>query len=150
MLSQKQIDELLDILKIVKYQKEDFSFPQYGTKQALEAFSKDNKEKFLIDIQPTKSKRRGKKITFQERYNKDIILLRLDLFGPPHTNPDGKIISGNHLHIIREEFDERFAIEIPESFIDVEDRVQTLIDFLKYCKVQNYMFANMERSVEYE
>ena len=150
MLSQDEIDELLDILKVIKYEKSTFSFPSYGASEILEAFSKDNKKKFLIDIRPTKSIRRGKKITFQERYIKDIILLRLDLFGPPHTNPDFKKISGNHLHIIREGFDDRFAIEIPENFINIEDKVQTLIDFLEYCKVENYMFADMERSLEYE
>ena len=108
MLSQKEIDELLEILKHIEYDQSMFAFPQKGEKEVLTAYSLDKRTMFLIDITPGKS--RNNKISFQERYKKDVILLRLDMNGPPHTNPDGEKLSGNHLHIAREGYDDRFAI----------------------------------------
>lgn len=150
MLSQEQIDMLLNILKKIKYDKENFYFPETGNSKQLEAVSYDNKYKFLIDIKPGRTERRKKQLTLQERYNKDVILLRLDLNGPPHTNPDGKQLSGNHLHIIKEGYNDRFAYEIPDNIVDEDDRLQTLINFLEYCKIENPIFTNMERRLFYE
>lgn len=150
MLNQEQIDILLSILKKIRYDKENFYFPEIGNSKQLEAVSYDNKYKFLIDIKPGRTERRKKQLTLQERYNKDVILIRLDLNGPPHTNPDGKQLSGNHLHIIKEGYNDRFAYEIPDNIVDEEDRLQTLINFLEYCKVENPIFTNMERRLFYE
>lgn len=73
-----------------------------------------------------------------ERYRRDEILLRLDINGPPHTNPDGEEISSNHLHIYREGFEDSWAIPIPSNiFKNTTDLVQILIEFLEYCKVVN-------------
>ena len=150
MISNKTIQELLEVLKRIQYDKEYFEFPEKGEHKMLEAYSLDGKIKFLIDIVPSGNKRRKNKIKYQERFNKDVILVRLDLNGPPHTNPDGTIVSGNHLHIVQDEYDDRFAIEIPEGLIDETDRIQTLINFLKYCNVENPVFANFERRLLYE
>lgn len=146
MLSQKQIEELLNILKKAEYNQSTFIFPDYGEKEIIEAYSLDKRKKFLIDITPGKSKRRKYKMSYQERYKKDIILLRLDLNGPPHTNPDGTLVSGNHLHIIKEGYDDKFAIEVPDNLIAKDNNVQTLINFLEYCKIiNNSDFANIQR-----
>lgn len=142
MLSQKEIDELLEILKHIEYDQSMFAFPQKGEKEVLTAYSLDKRTMFLIDITPGKS--RNNKISFQERYKKDVILLRLDMNGPPHTNPDGEKLSGNHLHIAREGYDDRFAIEVPERLIDEKSRLRTLINFLEYCKIDNPDFASFE------
>lgn len=142
MLSQKEIDELLEILKHIEYDQSMFAFPQKGEKEVLTAYSLDKRTMFLIDITPGKS--RNNKISFQERYKKDVILLRLDMNGPPHTNPDGEKLSGNHLHIAREGYDDRFAIEVPERLIDEKSRLRTLINFLEYCKIDNPDFTSFE------
>ena len=46
-------------------------------------------------------------------------------------------MSGNHLHIAREGYDDKFAIEIPDNFVSLSDPIKTLTDFLNYCKVNN-------------
>lgn len=146
-LTQNEIDNLLNMLKKVKYEKDYFNFPEKGSKAMLDVLSLDGKTKFIIDIKPGSKRSNNKKITYQERYSKDTILLRLDIASPYHTNPDGEKISGNHLHIIREGEDDKYAIEVPEEFVNIDDKVETLINFLEYCKVQNPDFAYMERNM---
>lgn len=146
-LTQNEIDNLLNMLKKVKYEKDYFNFPEKGSKAMLDVMSLDEKTRFIINITPGSKRSNNKKITYQERYLKDIVLLRLDIAGPYHTNPDGTTVSGNHLHIIREGKDDRYAFEIPEEFVNIDDKIEILINFLEYCKVQNSHFANIEGSM---
>lgn len=147
MLSPEEIDELLQILKEIKYDKEYFKFPEKGESEKLDVISLDGKKKFIIDITPGSKRSNPKKVTYQERFLKDIVLLRLDLYGQFHTNPDGEKISENHLHIIKHGYDDKFAYEIPKEFINIDDKIDTLINFLEYCKIKNPRFANIERSM---
>lgn len=86
--------------------------------------------------------RRGKinanKCSFNVVYNKSITLIRLDIeAGRVHTNPDGKDVPSNHLHIYREGYDDRFAFPLPECFTDPENLAKTLYDLLGYSNVIN-------------
>lgn len=62
--------------------------------------SHDRTEQFLLALN------RGKieltKRTLQNRARQCIVLLRLDLGGPDHRNPDGELISCPHRHVYRE------------------------------------------------
>ena len=147
LLSQTEIDELLNVLKEIRYEKECFRFPEKGESEKLDVYSIDGKKKFIIDIVPGSRRSNAKKVTYQERYQKDTILIRLDLYSQFHTNPDGTHVSTNHIHIIKEGYDDRFAYEVPEEFIDIDDKITTLINFLEYCKIQNPNFSNIERSM---
>lgn len=147
LLSQTEIDELLNVLKEIRYEKESFRFPEKGESEKLDVYSIDGKKKFIIDIVPGSRRSNAKKVTYQERYQKDTILIRLDLYSQFHTNPDGTHVSPNHIHIIKEGYDDRFAYEVPEEFIDIDDKITTLINFLEYCKIQNPNFSNIERSM---
>jgi len=63
-------------------------------------------------------------------------LLRLDVSGPPHRNPDGELIACPHLHVYREGYGDKWAIAIPTGkFENIQNRVQTLIDFMTECNV---------------
>ena len=53
------------------------------------------------------------KATYQNRARQAIILMRLDLDGPPHRNPDETEIPRPHLHIYREGFGDKWAIAEP-------------------------------------
>ena len=124
MLTQQEADALLRELKENKYGK-------------LALVGKDSNTDFIVDVN-----RRGtlriEKCTFQERVFGNTPLLRLDIDGPEHQNPDGTILSRNHLHIYREGYEVRWAIDIPEEFVDPNDLITTLINFLEYCKASNY------------
>jgi hypothetical protein len=103
----------------------------------LEVKSEDGREAFLIDVN-----RRGKiklsKCTYQERYQVIEILLRLDIDGPPHENPDGLIVPCPHLHVYKEGYADKWAYSIsPKDFTNTMDLVNTLKDFLQYCRVRD-------------
>lgn len=135
MLDQPTIDRLLALDKLLE-NGGAIEFPAANTKQQLDVRSVDGLEGFLIDIN-----RRGQikisKCTYQERYNVIEILLRLDVDGPPHENPDGVEIPCPHLHIYREGFADKWAYPVPAEFTDTGDLVLTLKEFLWYCRVQN-------------
>ena len=67
--------------------------------------SADERHKFQLDIRRTGITL--EKTTYQNRARILIILARLDLGGPPHTNPDGVEISTPHLHLYREGFGDK-------------------------------------------
>jgi len=63
--------------------------------------------------------------------------LRLDINATPHRNPDNIEIGNSHLHMHREGFSDKYAIDIPmDKFSDVNNLEQTFIDFLKYCNIK--------------
>jgi hypothetical protein len=64
------------------------------------------------------------------------ILLRLDIDGPPHVNPDGVEVPSPHLHVYREGYGDKWAEPAPADFSDTSNLPRTLEDFLKYCKVE--------------
>lgn len=145
MLPQKEADYLITLPK-KKVTDERYAFPLDSKILTIPILSLDETENFLIDIN------RGfirLKCTYQKRYQKTIILVRVDLNGPPHTNPDvqkapftflepyvNNTIPTPHLHMYIEGFMDRWAVPIPEDkFSNVNDLGVTLVDFLKYCNV---------------
>ena len=78
------------------------------------------------------------KCTYQERYAVVEVLVRLDLDGPPHENPDGAVLPCPHLHLYKEGFADKWAYPLPAgAFADTTNLTKTFLDFLKYCNVQN-------------
>ncbi|WP_151208784.1 DUF6978 family protein [Paenibacillus yonginensis] len=78
-----------------------------------------------------------KKRTFQTRYQKSIVLLRLDISGSPHRNPDDEVIECPHLHSYREGYGTSWAYPIDgKTFSNLENLAQALKDFLVYNHVE--------------
>jgi hypothetical protein len=134
MLTQAAADHLIEMLKKIDKPKL-FLFPLAGDRRTIDVVSLNGRENFIMDIQ--RSRIKISKCTYQNRYRKDIILLRLDLGGSPHTNPDGVTIACPHLHIYKEGFEDRWAYALPDEFSVDEDLITKLIEFLEYCKIQN-------------
>lgn len=98
--------------------------------------SEDGTESFDLDIRTNAWKLT--KYRYQNRSRRTIILLRLCVDGPPHTNPDGVLVSGTHLHRYREGFGDKFAEALDVAvFADVSDRVDTLAGFCVMCNIVN-------------
>ena len=133
MLTQTKADELLAMVKQL-LEMLPIHFPLSGELLQLELKSEDGRESFTVDVN-----RRGKiklsKCTYQERYAVVEILLRLDIDGPTHENPDGVEVPTPHLHIYREGFADKWAIPAPAEFTNTSDLVKTLREFLRYCNV---------------
>lgn len=134
MLTQAEADALIAMVKRF-VEKATVRFPMPGELREIEVKSEDGRESFLIDVN-----RRGKikvsKCPYQERYSVIEILLRLDIDGPTHDNPDGAEVPCPHLHIYREGFADKWAFPLPAGrFTDTADLVKAFREFLEYCNV---------------
>jgi Family of unknown function (DUF6978) len=96
--------------------------------------SPDRRETFLLDI--TRGRIDLKKATFQNRGRQVFVLVRLDIAGPPHWNPDGEEVPCPHLHVYREGFGDKWAIPVPLPYFPrTADLFATLDDFYRFCSV---------------
>lgn len=132
-LTQDEADALIAMPKL-RTNDEVTYYPNPGGSLVIPLASKDKTEDFLLDI------RRGridlKKATYQNRSRKTIVLVRLDLHGAPHRNPDGEDIACPHLHIYREGYGDKWAGPLPaDSFSDSADQWTALLDFMRYCNI---------------
>ncbi len=144
MLSQEEADTLINMLKEIEDTSSPLSFPQPGQGRKLDLKSSDGKHSFVVDINRKGYINFTKKCTYQSRYQKDTVLLRLDVAGPKHTNPDGEILPETHFHIYREGYGDKYAFAVPPEIINADDLVQTLIDFLSYFKTTNVNDLDIE------
>lgn len=109
-------------------------FPAPGERLAVPLASADRREQFMLDI--TRSRIKLTKATFQNRARQAIILMRLDIDGPPHRNPDGAEIPCPHLHIYREGFADKWAFSAPrERYPDITDITAMLEVFMRDCNI---------------
>ena len=146
MLTQSEADALIDMRKKLA-KKEVYNFPPAGEILTIPIISVDERESFLIDI--NRGSIRLTKCTYQERYQRIITLVRLDIDGPPHPKPEvvnipfphlepynGQTIPCPHLHLYVEGFMDKWAIPSPsEKFPRTTDLVAILADFFRYCNV---------------
>jgi hypothetical protein len=121
-------------------------FPPPGYALKLDARGKGNPEQFFFDVNRKHGSIKLSKCTYQERHASVELLIRLDVDGPTHVNPNGEEIACPHLHIYRAGFDLKWAVPAPPKLV-VPDRLdRTLIAFLRYCKVG--FIPNVQRSIE--
>lgn len=134
-LTQFDADTLIAMPKVRADDDErDFSSLQQSVVVPL--LSEDRRENFMLDIHSGQINL--SKITFQNRGRQVVVLVRLDIAGPPHRNPDGEEVGCPHLHIYREGFGDKWAIAAPvDKFKALSDRWQTLHDFMQFCSIVN-------------
>ncbi|MBP2665749.1 MAG: hypothetical protein H6Q76_729 [Firmicutes bacterium] len=136
MISQAEVERLLAVGKVL-INPADAEMPNAGNRIALELTSVDGREEFLVDINRP-GQIRLSRCAYQNRYRNDIILLRLDVNGRRHTNPDGEVIPCPHLHIYRDGARDYWAVPLDMSrFPRPDDLVGTMVDFLRFCNVTN-------------
>ena len=94
----------------------------------------DRRELFSLDV--NRSTLKLTKATFQNRARQDVVLLRLDVAGAPHTNPDGSEVACPHLHIYREGYGDKWAIPSPPELLNLDDSLYLVLHkFMDYCNV---------------
>jgi len=137
-LIQAEADALIKMEKH-RINDERNSFPFGGESLTLPLQSPDKREGFLLDIY--RGAKDLAKIRYQNRARQIIILVRLEIKGPPHRNPDEEEIPCPHLHLYREGFGDKWVIPLPtDIFKNIEDLWQTLEDFMKYCNITKTPF----------
>jgi hypothetical protein len=100
-LSQSEADGLIAMEKH-RTNEDLLTFPGPGERLDIPLQSPDRREAFFVDV--TRSTLKLTKGTYQNRGRQVVVLLRLDIDGAPHRNPDGEEIPCPHLHIYREGF----------------------------------------------
>jgi len=158
MFTQSEADALI-ALKKKRTSNDTYSFPSSGEILIIPIISIDGRESFLLDIN-RKGSIKLTRCTYQERYRGIIILVRLDIDGQPHTNPEvdvvplpylnqynGQTVQCPHLHLYVEGYIDKCAIPAPtDKFPDTTDLYKTLENFFRYCniieppKIQNGLF----------
>lgn len=96
--------------------------------------STTSKEIFLLDFY------RGSfelsKYTINKRYRQTVIMLRYDN-GGRHTNPDGVLFEGPHVHLYREGYNDKFAFPVSQVNVsDTDTTEQVLKKILHFCNVK--------------
>jgi len=132
-LSQAEADRLIGQ---DKSRKDDtvWDFPDAGSSLKVPLISVDGTEEFLLDV--TRSQILVTKGTFQTRWQSVVILVRLDIDGPPHRNPDGTDIPCPHLHLYREGYGDKWARPVTVGeFPGLGDLFDTCTDFMTFCSV---------------
>lgn len=79
-LTQEEAEALIAMEK-VRAAEEDYSYPRPGDKLTIPLTSKDKREMFLLDI--SRARIDLAKVSYQNRARQVVVLLRLDLAGPP-------------------------------------------------------------------
>jgi hypothetical protein len=132
LLTQQEADSLISMEKFFNGDTQ-YEYPGPGKRLNISLESFDKKEKFSIDI--TRGYISLQKNSFQTRTRKTIILVRVDIGGPVHRNPDGTEIQCPHIHIYKEGWRDMWAYPLPDSFKDTADYFTVLDNFMDYCKV---------------
>jgi len=134
-IPQAEADALMAMEKL-RVDNKEWLFAAAGERLAIPLTSTDKREQFVLDV--TRAQIKLTKATFQNRARQAIILMRLDLDGPPHRNPDGQEVPCPHLHIYREGYGDRWAIPAPVArYPDTLDLFSTLDAFMAHCNITN-------------
>jgi hypothetical protein len=132
-LTQAEADALISMEKH-RVDEERHIFPMGGKSLILALQSADKREQFFLDLS------RGRidlaKVKMQNRARQVVVLVRLDLAGGPHRNPDGEEVPCPHLHLYREGFADKWAVHLPpDRFPDPGDIWATFGQFMAYCNI---------------
>jgi hypothetical protein len=104
MLTQAEADQLMKVSKHFIRPPAAITVPP-GVDDTYELAGPDGREVFLLDV--WRGTLRLSKLKFQNRVRTAVILVRLDVDGAPHTNPDGSNLPGTHLHLFKEGYEDK-------------------------------------------
>ena len=109
---------------------------------------------FILNI--TRGNKELDKISYQIRQNSNNnILLRIETKGPRHRNPNGDYISGPHIHIYIENFEDDWAIPLDNTnFLEYIEKIisfteNTSLNYLKKDYHLNFL-SSFISLIEYE
>jgi hypothetical protein len=132
-LTQDEADALIGMEKI-RLNDDEWTDCSMGGSVSIPLTSTDKRESFILDIY------RGRidllKGTYQNRARQAVVLVRLDFGGRPHRNPNDQEIASPHLHVYREGYGSKWAVEVPaDKFPRTDDMWQKLQDFMAFCNI---------------
>jgi hypothetical protein len=135
MLTQAEAERLMQMPKRFVNPPAVISIPP-GLDETHELAARGDRERFLLDI--WRGTLRLTKLKLQNRVRTVVVLVRLDIDGAPHTNPDGQRLSGTHLHLFKEGYDDRWAYPVDaKSFTLLGDPATTFQEFCTFCNIES-------------
>lgn len=147
-MDSNEINELIDCLKRITHDSNSFYLPEKGSYDQLDL--KSNKSFFIVDVNRKGRKKPQFTLQLRDKEHKDCALLRLDMIGPPHKNPEGdfpfagEIIECPHLHIAHPDYGSSIAYPLNNDYAkiyltdaQIMDLVLILKMFLERCNVGN-------------
>ena len=99
----------------------------------------ESRETFALDLS-----RKSTIILTRKRYQNRLVpanelLVRLEIDSKPHMNPDGTLISKDHIHIFKEGYGLSWAYELTyfdnTLFKNPDDFTSVFYDFCSYCNI---------------
>lgn len=136
MLTDKDFQSLIKMIKQIRTKENTIPFPQPGKHLKIEVEDENRNENFIIDVNRKGASLKITKCTFQTRHL--IPIIRIDIDGPPHPNPDGTIIPCPHIHLYKEGYNLRIAYPLEKEMIaDTNNLLEILIRFLEYNSISN-------------
>lgn len=110
-------------------------FNSLGQSENIRLVSSDKTEDFFLDL--SRGRQSLIQVSMQNRTKNDVVLVRLDVNGPPHRNPKSKVLLPTpHLHIYRENFGDSWAQPAPTHiFSDLNSELTTLREFMNFCNI---------------
>jgi hypothetical protein len=131
-ITQQEADTLLALEKHYRGTK-TFEFPSFGGDLRIPLHSSDNREEFSLDI--SRASISLIKNKFQTRARTTVVLVRIDIGGSPHRNPDGVEIPCPHIHFYKSGFNDRWAYPLSDYFVNTNNSIKILQEFMDYCKI---------------
>ena len=134
MLTQTEADQFMQMVKHFVRPPATITIPP-GADDTYELAGPNNRETFLLDV--WRGTLRLSKLKYQNRVQTAVILVRLDVDGAPHTNPDGEKLLATHMHLFKEGFDDRWAHPVDHAkFSMPSDPGTTFHEFCAFCKIE--------------
>ena len=147
---QSDIDYLISVFKIVDGARSTYKAPRPGEKLEVKLMAPASPSlKFTLSIAAgsrssviTLKINTDRKTTLQTRHFANP-LIRIDLDAKAiHTNPDGQLIKGEHIHIATSEYGDKFAWPLKDQDIIPQlaslDNVPEIFEaFREYCHIED-------------
>jgi hypothetical protein len=107
-----------------------------GVRNVYDLTGSDSGTAYLLDVHRGTIKLA--RVMFQNRVRTAVVLVRVDVNGAPHTNPDEQRLAGSHIHVYREGYEDKWAAPLdPAVFTDNTDIAQVLKDFCAFCNIDD-------------
>jgi hypothetical protein len=135
-MNQSEATSLIAMDKILN--EINVTLPQIGDKKSYKVASVNGRHQFVLDFH--RFGRYSVSCTLQERYQNTEILVRLDIGDSKrHKNPNGTIITGSHIHIYRENYNDKWAFSAGEIAsglsLDLNNALAVFSGFCDYCHI---------------
>lgn len=144
-LTQDEADSLLQMPKLfVDVSPIEFTLTQPMDYERI-LRSTDRREEFHLNVE--RGRRNRIRLKYQTRARRVIVLARLEMNGRRHKNPPesiykpGEWITGNHLHLYRDGFEDRVAYELADApgwTGPLTDGISAFEQFLRFCGVAEW------------